>query len=60
MRQIHDWRTPFWAAPSARQLFKDQRIVLCHVTDKSGFTLTCVTDNALESLARTHTRSSHR
>ena len=28
---------------------KDQRIVLCHVTDKSRFTLTCATDNALET-----------
>jgi alpha,alpha-trehalose phosphorylase len=27
----------------------DRRIVLCHVTDKSRFTLTCATDNALES-----------
>jgi len=28
---------------------KDRRIVLCHATDKSAFTLTCATDNALES-----------
>jgi alpha,alpha-trehalose phosphorylase len=28
---------------------KDRRIVLCHATEKSGFTLTCATDNALES-----------
>ena len=28
---------------------KDRRIVLCHVTDKSRFTLTCATDNALET-----------
>ena len=28
---------------------KDRRIVLCHATEKSGFTLTCATDNALET-----------
>jgi alpha,alpha-trehalose phosphorylase len=28
---------------------KDRRIVLCHATQKSRFTLTCATDNALES-----------
>jgi alpha,alpha-trehalose phosphorylase len=28
---------------------KDRRIVLCHATEKSGFTLTCATDSALES-----------
>ena len=28
---------------------KDRRIMLCHVTDKSRFTLTCATDNALET-----------
>ena len=28
---------------------KDRRIVLCHATEKSRFTLTCATDNALES-----------
>jgi alpha,alpha-trehalose phosphorylase len=28
---------------------KDRRIVLCHATEKSGFTLTCATENALES-----------
>jgi alpha,alpha-trehalose phosphorylase len=28
---------------------KDRRIVLCHVTDKSRFTLACATDNALET-----------
>ena len=28
---------------------KDQRIVLCHATQKSCFTLTCATDHALES-----------
>jgi alpha,alpha-trehalose phosphorylase len=28
---------------------KDRRIVLCHTTEKSGFTLTCATDTALES-----------
>jgi alpha,alpha-trehalose phosphorylase len=28
---------------------KDRRIVLCHGTEKSRFTLTCATDNALES-----------
>jgi alpha,alpha-trehalose phosphorylase len=28
---------------------KDRRIVLCHTTEKSGFTLTCATDNAIES-----------
>jgi alpha,alpha-trehalose phosphorylase len=28
---------------------KDRRIVLCHATEKSAFTLTCATDNALES-----------
>ena len=28
---------------------KDRRIVLCHVTEKSRFTLTCATDNALET-----------
>jgi alpha,alpha-trehalose phosphorylase len=28
---------------------KDRRIVLCHVTDKSCFTLTCATENALET-----------
>jgi alpha,alpha-trehalose phosphorylase len=27
---------------------KDRRIVLCHETEKSRFTLTCATDNALE------------
>jgi alpha,alpha-trehalose phosphorylase len=27
----------------------DRRIVLCHATEKSGFTLTCATDNALET-----------
>jgi alpha,alpha-trehalose phosphorylase len=27
----------------------DRRIVLCHVTDKSRFTLACATDNALET-----------
>ena len=28
---------------------KDRRIVLCHATEKSGFTLTCAIDNALET-----------
>ena len=28
---------------------KDRRIVLCHATEKSRLTLTCATDNALES-----------
>ena len=28
---------------------KDRRIVLCHATEKSRFTLTCATDHALES-----------
>jgi alpha,alpha-trehalose phosphorylase len=28
---------------------KDRRIVLCHVTEKSRFTLTCATDHALET-----------
>ena len=28
---------------------KDRRIVLCHATEKSRFTLTCATDNALET-----------
>ena len=28
---------------------KDQRIVLCHATQKSCFTLACATDNALET-----------
>jgi alpha,alpha-trehalose phosphorylase len=28
---------------------KDRRIVLCHATEKSAFTLTCATDSALES-----------
>ena len=28
---------------------KDRRIVLCHATEKSRFTLTCATDSALES-----------
>jgi alpha,alpha-trehalose phosphorylase len=28
---------------------KDRRIVLCHVTEKSGLTLTCATETALES-----------
>ena len=28
---------------------KDRRIVLCHATEKSRFTLACATDNALES-----------
>jgi alpha,alpha-trehalose phosphorylase len=28
---------------------KDRRIVLCHATEKSRFTLTCATDNALDS-----------
>src|SRR6516165_1893512 len=28
---------------------KDRRIVLCHATEKSGLTLTCAIDNALES-----------
>ena len=28
---------------------KDRRIVLCHATEKSRFTLTCATENALES-----------
>ena len=29
--------------------YKDRRIVLCHATEKTLFTLTCATDNALES-----------
>jgi len=29
--------------------FRDQRIVLCHATERSGFALTCATDHALES-----------
>jgi len=29
--------------------YKDRRIVLCHATDKSRLTLTCTSDNALES-----------
>jgi len=28
---------------------KDRRIVLCHATEESRFTLTCATDNAIES-----------
>jgi alpha,alpha-trehalose phosphorylase len=28
---------------------KDRRIVLCHATERSRFTLTCATDNALET-----------
>jgi alpha,alpha-trehalose phosphorylase len=28
---------------------KDRRVVLCHATEKSAFTLTCATENALES-----------
>ena len=28
---------------------RDRRIVLCHATEKSAFTLTCATDSALES-----------
>jgi len=30
---------------------KDRRIVLCHATEKSRFTVTCATDNALESIS---------
>ena len=51
MRMIRDWREPF----SGRVLHprtsysKDRRIVLCHATEKSGFTLACATDNALET-----------
>ena len=29
--------------------YKDRRILLCHATDKSRLTLTCTSDNALES-----------
>ena len=29
--------------------YKDRRIVLCHATEKTGFTLACATDNALET-----------
>ena len=32
---------------------RDRCIVLCHATEKSRFTLTCATDNALESLLLT-------
>ena len=48
-RMIRDWRAFRAGTPSANQLFQDRRIVLCHATEKSGFTLTCATDNALES-----------
>jgi alpha,alpha-trehalose phosphorylase len=38
---------------------KDRRIVLCHATDKSAFTLTCATDNALESSCRYSYKVAH-
>ena len=51
MRTIRAWPEPFLGRvlhPRA-SYSKDRRIVLCHVTDKSRFTLTCATDNALET-----------